>query len=259
VILTDSNEPQELLKAIQQTAPAQYANLNALHMSDYFFASPLGTYQFSRKQAGELLGNIDEAEDQLRDYYYNADKNYQVVEGIISPVPISNFQTDYLPDDGEPSLSIRNLSTGGLYGYRVEANGYGHGRQYKIMGSLFYAWIHRLAEAGIPTYFTLNWVETAKLLTTIYKNEQKENHTTLQRIIVPRITLKEGDNLVKMLVYLSSALHLGIGEKTAKSIGQHYGSIKDILNSDIKELTKCRDVGKITATRLLTALGKEVE
>jgi len=258
MITADLSEPQEIVKLINQSVECQYANLNLLHLSDYFFAGTLGTFQFSRKQAGEILGNLDEAEDQLRDYYYNATRNYQIIEGIISPVPLAKIPVRDFATSGEPS--IRGMSSGGLYSYRVEINGYIHPGIYysRLNESLWYAWIHRIAEAGIPTYFTINWGSTAKLLVAIFKNEQKtaDEHSTLSRIIIPKVNIKEATPFVKSLVFLSRAHKIGIGEDKAVKIAEQFKSFAEILNVDnIKQLTAIPGIGKKTAERLLNALG----
>ncbi len=258
MILVDINEPPELLKAIKQVEPAEYANLNQIHMSDIYFSMSSGSKQFSRKQAGEIMGDIDEAERQVADYYYNADRNYQVIEGIISPVPLIGVKIEENLN-GEPN--IRNLaSSGGFFTYKVEPTGFIHpGRHYSsIVKSYFYAWLHRLAEAGVPTYCTLHYGETANLITAIYKNEEKptDEHTTLNRVIVPKLYLKEASRFEKAMIYLSAALHIGVGLDTAEGLAKRYKTVAQVANSNIKDLTKCPGVGKKTAERILNALNE---
>jgi len=258
MIAADLSEPREIVKAISQSVECEYANLNLLHLSDYFFGGSIGTLQFSRKQAGEIMGDLDEAEDQLRDYYYNATRNYQVIEGIISPVAIARLPVREFGSSDIPS--IRGMTSGGMYTYKVEINGYVHPGYYypRVNESLWYAWLHRLAEAGIPTYFTTHWGATARLLVAIYKNEQKEeeDHSTLSRVIIPKINLREATPFVKSLVFLSNALKIGVGEDRATRIADAgFNSFKDILDSSVRELIAVDGIGKKTAERLIIALG----
>lgn len=259
MILIDSNEPQDLISLIQQSVPATVTDLNRIHISDYFFGNPQGKrFQFSRKQAGELIGNIDEAEDQLRDYYNQADENFQIVEGIISPVRLYGYK---VKNHSIPTLSIRDFD-GKLYTYKVEPNGFietAHSFN-TLSASMLYAWIHRLAEAGIVTYFTTNWVETAKLLVVIYNNEQKppEEHSTLQRIIKPRIAIREPDNFTKALVLFCHSYKVGVGEKKVEAITARYKSFLDLTMSEVSELCECQGIGKGIAEKLMRALGREV-
>ncbi|KKN19273.1 hypothetical protein LCGC14_0947380 [marine sediment metagenome] len=241
-------------------------------MSDYWFANYEGKrLQFSRKQAGELVGNIDEAEKQLADYYNNADKNYQIVEGIISPDRLK-IKGASVPIDGHgTSVSTRDLGAK-LFCYKVEPGGYiekGHSFT-AVNDSLLYAWIHRLAEAGIVTYYTVNWVGTAKLLSAIYRNEQKppENHSTLQRIIRPQFYIRTEKDMtdtdraefrfMKSLLFLSNAYQLGIGEKKARAIASRFCNILDIATASVRELTDIEGIGERMAIKILASLGRDV-
>lgn len=241
--------------------------------------------QFGRVQAGELLSDVDSMEDELRRYYNSADKNYQIIEGIISPVPLATV-TDkqyYALKSGSLtwnrlpfSIKIsaprtptsRPLPKSLSFSYKVEYvtdvtgvefGALTHGRAHDVPTSMLYVWIHRLAEAGISTYFTENWMETARLLGIIYKNEQKpaEEHTTLKRIVRPRMVLKEQDPFVRALVFLSSAMKLNIGEKTAQLIADKYANIGDLFMTSVDELTEIEGIGRITAEKILSALGRE--
>lgn len=262
MLLVDNSEPDNIVKLLRQSCPVTVTNLNQLRMSDYYFGNFEGKrLQFSRKQAGELVGGIDEAEKQLANYYSNADENYQIVEGIISPDRLK-IKGAAIPVDGHGfTVSTRDLGAK-LYCYKVEPGGYierGHSFS-AVNDSLIAAWIHRLAKAGIPTYRTINWVETARLLSAIYKNEQKppENHSTLQRIVRPRIFIKEADPFVKSLLFLSNAYQLGIGEKKAKALADRFVCILDIATASVSELTEVEGVGRKMAEKILSSLGREI-
>ena len=253
----------ELVKLLKQSCPVVVTPLNNLHMSDYFFANYEGkTMQFSRKQAGELVGNLDEAEDQLRDYYPQADKNFQIVEGILSPVPLY-MQGKAVPvsNHSDSRVSSRDLGAK-LYCYQVEPSGFierGHSFS-AISASILYAWIHRLAEAGITTYWTINWAETAKLLAIVYRNEQKapEEHHTLQRVIRPRIAVRKAEPFMKAILYLSAAYKLDIGEKKAAVLVDRFVNLLDIAIASIHEIAELEGFGRKSAEKLLTALGRTV-
>lgn len=245
---------------MRQSVPVEVVSLNQLSMSDYHFCTADGrTLQFSRKQAGELLSDVDEAERQLRSYYNNADINYQIVEGIISPVPLTSSKRGKRYD----TLSIR-LSEGRgqvLFSYAIAENGFIHSeRDHKVSASGLAAWLHRLDQAGIVTYHTANWVHTAKLLVSIYSNEQKlaDEHTTLQRYIKPRIVIREHVPLVKALIGLSMAYRLDIGEKKAEAIAKHFSCVMEIAEAGVADLTKCDGIGRKIAERLIIALRGEL-
>lgn len=262
MLLVDSNEPSNLVKLLQQSCPVTVTNLNIAKMSDYWFANYEGQrLQFSRKQAGELVGSIDEAERQLASYYANADKNYQIVEGIISSARLK-IKGVSVPVDGHgSSTSTRDLGAR-LFCYKIEPGGFidrGHSFS-AVNDSLLYAWLHRLAEAGITTYFTDNWVGTARLLSAIYRNEQKapEDHSTLQRVVRPRIQIKEADPLMKSLLFLSNAYQLGIGAKKAKALSDRFCNILDIATVSVEELMKVEGIGRKQAEKILSSLGRDI-
>ena len=263
MLLVDSNEPDNIVKLLRQSCPVTVTNLNIAKMSDYWFADYEGKrLQFSRKQAGELVGNIDEAERQLASYYYNADKNYQIVEGIISPDRLK-IKGATVPVDGHgTSASTRDMGAK-LYCYKVEPGGYiekGHSFS-AVNDSLLAAWTHRLAEAGITTYYTINWVHTARLLSAIYRNEQKspEEHSTLQRVVRPKIHIKEADPFMKSLLFLSNAYQLNIGEKKAKALADRFVCILDIATAGVDELMEVEGIGKSMATKILKSFGRDLE
>ena len=267
MILVDEHEPENLIRLIRQSVTAVITPLNRMHKSDYLFGNYDGKiFQFSRKQAGELIGNIDEAEDQLADYYPNADYNYQIVEGWISPLPIHGIE---IKDHSALRASTRDLGQK-LYCYQVQPNGHierGHSFS-AVNASMLYAWVHRLNQAGIATYWTTNWTETAKLLVVLFKNEQKppEEHSTLQRIIKPRLPVhdesrmsdaeKSSYHLMKALMFLSDAYKIGIGEKKAKALCNRYCNLMDIAVADINEIAQTEGIGVTIAKKLLVALGR---
>jgi len=231
--------------------------LNQTKRSDYYFGGEDSkTRQFSRKQAGELLGDIDEAESQLRDYYDSADENFQIVEGLISSVPLTRRNRSL------EAISIRRQShPNAMFSYKVAESGYIYDEHaWSISSSMYYAWLYQLEQVGIVTYFTENYVGTARLLASIYKNCQKlpEEHTTLQRYIKPRIVLKSQDPFVKALMSLSLAYKLNIGEDRASKIAEQYRSMFDVAMAEPGEICEIEGIGKKTAEGLIRAIGREI-
>lgn len=251
MLLADVSEPQDMTDMLAKSVEVTLAPLNQNERADYWFAGYEGrTFQFSRKQAGELLGDIDEAERQLARYYYSADMTVQIVEGIISPVQLPG----HIVHGGDP-LDIRGAGSH-MYGYSLERYTRDmRGRGFKQLPVMYYAWRHRIACAGIPTYETVDWIETARLLISVYKNEQKpeESHSTLSRIIRPRIVLKEKDSFVESVMFMSHALKLGIGEERAKSLREKFRSLYQLVNASEEELMKCEGIGTEKARNMVRA------
>lgn len=271
---------------MSQSVPVTVLNLNQTNRSDYYYGGEDGrTRQFSRKQAGELLANIDEAEQQLRDYYENADENFQIIEGIISPVALGTYSTKQfhavksgkltageLQSNGMGRLSIKHrLHLGGvneLYAYKVDEVSDRRGQSlhqltgatFAVSSAMLFSWLRSLDRVGITTLYTVNAMDTARLLVAFYKNDQKqpEEHTVLNRYIKPRVVIHEQNPLVKALMGLSWAYGLGIGEEKAKSLAVQYKTLYDINMAEVNELCRCEGIGKIIAERLLVALGREL-
>ncbi len=229
-------------------------NLNQTQRADYYFGGEdEKTRQYCRVQAGELLANIDSEEDELRRYYNSADISNQIIEGIISPIPLTRRNRSL------DSISVRRSARPTvLFSYKVTPSGYLFGEQvWEVSSSLFHAWLCGLDDAGIRTYYTVNYVDTAKLLATHYHYAQKPEHTTLNRIYRPRIAIKSQDPFVKALMSLSLVYELGIGEEKAKELATRFHSVADICLADITEICQCKGIGKVVAAKLLKALGRE--
>ena len=255
MLLVDTAEPEEIVNLLKQSVPVTKIPLNQTQRSDYYFGGEDGTSsQFGRVQAGELLSNIDSMEDELRRYYNQADKNYQIIEGIISPVAITKTYKKI------EAVSIRRgAHPTNLFSYKVTDAGFIYDEHaWNVSSSMLFAWLRGLERVGIITYYTINWVDTARLLAAIYNNDQKpsEEHTTLQRIIRPRITIKEQNPFVKALMSISLVYQLSIGEDRATKIAEHYDSLLDIAMASVDELCM-RGIGRKTAEKLLSAMGRK--
>ena len=267
MILVDTSEPQEIIQLLQQSVEVSVLPLNMTGRADYYFGGEQGTVQFNRVQGGELLASMDSMEDELRRYYNAADDNNMIIEGLITDTPLTR------KDKSLEAVSIRmNSRPSTLFAYRVAPNGYLFGEHaYDEGADKFFAWLYRLKECGVATFQTWNYVGTAKLLAAVYHNCQKQEHSTLNRYYIPpiflkegakgkkRITIKEQNPFIKGLMALSTVYHLGVGEKTATALyGAGYKSLYDLTFATVYELRQVKGVGKMTATKLLTALGVEV-
>ncbi|KKK78023.1 hypothetical protein LCGC14_2847720 [marine sediment metagenome] len=269
MILVDSAEPDEIVQLLKQTADVSVQPLNQSSRADYYFGGEDNkSRQFCRVQAGELLGNIDSQEDELRRYYNEADYNYLIIEGIITDTPITK------KDKSIESVSVRMQSRPStLFTYRVTPGGWVHGEHaYDIGADLFYAWLFRLSECGVISFTTHNYIGTAKCISAIYRNCQKpvDSHNTLNRYYIPRIKLGEKDDegkritirkqnpLIRGLMALSIIYSIDIGEKKATALYDYgYHSLYDMAFASVDELVRVDGIGKTTAKKLLAAIGVE--
>lgn len=268
MILVDISEPDDIVNLLRQTAPVEIMPLNQTGRSDYYFGGEDSrTRQFCRVQAGELLANIDSQEDELRRYYGSADENNMIIEGIISDVPLTRRHKDM----ETVSVRLDKRPSGVLFAYRVAPNGYLFGEHsFNVSSDLLYAWLYRLYDAGIQTFFAINYVMTAKCIASVYRNCQRpqEEHSTLNRYYTPRIvlsesqpgrkraTIREQNPFIRALMAFSLIYHLDIGEKKATALYEAgYKTVFDLAYASVKELTAVHGVGKTIATNLLNSIG----
>ena len=283
MILADTSEPDSIVRLLQQAIPESTKSpLNQNGVADYFFGNYEGKrIQFNRVQAGELVGDIDSMEDELKRYNDNADETNQIIEGLLSPVRLyMKASSARITNIGEgmrsggayrTAPSSRDLGAK-IFAYSVQPSGFiehGHSFSTTRMSEL-YAWIYRLSQLGVYTYYTNNWEETARFLITVYRNEQKppDEHTTFKRIYRPRIYIRSEKDmskeelveyrLTKSLLFLSAAYKLGIGEVRAKALASRFCNILDIALAPISELAATEGVGKTMAEKLQRSLGRDI-
>jgi hypothetical protein len=242
-------------------------NLNQTLRNDYYFGGEDGrSRQFGRVQAGELLSNIDSMEDELRRYYSNADDNYMIIEGIYSDFRLGPKRKRTL------ELPSKHGTT---YTYRVTPDGFIFGEHsFNTNIQLVYAWVFRLSECGIVTFNTLNYIETARVISAIYANCQKppESHNTLNRYYIPvirtgetdnhtkkRISIREQNPFIRALMALSRIYRIDIGEKKAEALSVKFNSIYDLAFATTEEICSVDGIGKKTAEALMNAIGREGE
>lgn len=297
MILIDSSEPVELRELIAQSQSISVTALNQSSIADYFFTAIDGhRVQLNRTQAGELLSDIDSFEDELRRYYDSAEETYAIIEGIISPQPLTVFSAKQYYSIKSGNLSFRQLrhdvkapaevsirvidgqaddlplhtkpQANQLFSYKVEQviDKYGDsmnlivsGRSHQISPKLFKAWLLQLDKTGITVFHTINFVDTAASIVAFYENLQKTEHTTLQRYIKPKIHIKSRNPHVQALINLSQPYKLDIGETKAQAIIDYFGNLSNVLMSDVKTLCEVEGIGKTIATKLIDAIGADSE
>lgn len=254
---------------LKQSVDVSVIPLNQSNRADYYFGGDGDkTLQFCRVQAGELLANIDSQEDELRRYYNSADITGLIVEGIITDTPLTKR------DRSLEAVSVRMKSRPStLFSYRVAETGYLFGEHaHDINAEKFYAWLFRLSQCAVGSYYTHNYVGTAKFLVAAYHNSQKppESHNTLNRYYTPRIILgergedgkkisiREQNPFIRSLMALSLIHNTGVGEERATALYKAgYKSLYDLTFASVTELSKVEGIGKVTAEKILATIGVE--
>jgi len=289
MILIDTSEPSNIVDLLKQAIPVVVSPLNQNKIADYCFGGYEGkTHQFGRVQAGELVGNIDSMEDELKRYYDQADETNQIIEGLLSPVRLfmkavaadvsavgeglrSGGSVSGKSATTQDSPSTRDLGAK-VYAYPVQPSGFiEHGHSFTtVRMSELYAWIYRLSQYGVHTYYTNNWEETARLLIAAYRNEQKptDQHQTFKRIYRPKIYIKHEKNmsneelaeyrLTKVLMLISTTYSLGIGEVKAKALAARFCNIMDLSLASVSDISATEGIGERMAEKILRALGRNI-
>jgi DNA integrity scanning protein DisA with diadenylate cyclase activity len=133
------------------------------------------------------------------------------------------------------------------------------GHKFGTSISLFYTWIYQLDKAGITYLPTFNWVETAQALVTMHNNSLKPEHTTLKRYIKHKVFPEPWNHHVETLMGIRDENHKSIvGEEGAKALIEEFESVWNIMVQEPEDLIVVPGIGKITARKLLEAIGRIV-
>ena len=206
MIFVDVFEAVEIETLIQQSVPTTRGPFNSHGLPDYTWIAIDGhRIGVSRKQAGELLGGLDDAEEQLRRDILSVDEMYLLNEGIFSSAlhyKKPGTQAWHLSKDR------KFLIPGHTFGTSIAS---------------FYAWIYQLDKAGITYLPTFDWTETAQALVTMYNNSLKAEHTTLKRYIKTKIYPKPFNHHVETLMGIKGTDRGPLlGETKAKALVERF-------------------------------------
>ena len=236
-LLADTHEPDKLTAALNQSISYPYSwswvGLNFMGLADYHItAADNHTAQIERKQAGELLSDLDAVEAQLGREMTRADETALAVEGIITPAP-GGCWTWTQSKDGK--LFVRSLA-------------------YKVSYAELQAWFWQLDKCGITVLQFPNWDSFVIGLVAIYKNLQKPEHVTLRRYIKERIQPLDPNPYVMTLMGLYKA---DIGPETARKLLEIYDTPFEIYTRPASQLALVPDIGPKTVKNIWKAIGRK--
>jgi len=240
MIFVDVFEPVNIETIIQQSVPTIRGSFNTNGLPDYTWIAIDGhRIGVSRKQAGEMLSSLDDAEAQLRKDMLAVDEMYLLNEGVFNGV-LHNKRPG--TQAWRLSKDRKFLIPGHRFGTSI---------------ALFYAWIYQLDKAGITYLPTFDWVETAQALVTMHNNSLKPEHTTLRRYIKHKITPKPWNHHVETLMGIRDDNHKSVvGEKGAKSLVGEFDTAWRVMVQDPEDLAAVEGIGKITARKIIEATGR---
>lgn len=252
----DTHEGLDLVALLKQLVPVTRDRLNDAGYADFLWADALGRLTtLEGKQAGELLASIDSVEEQLgrqiragKAHFYGL-----IIRGVALPhkdgIAVYQWQATKA---GKPIAVESRVIRQSYKGYR--------------------AWLHRLGRMGVEVYEVPDTASMAIQLAAMYLSGQEEEHSTLQRHIVPRIQVMQPQDAVVSLMALQGA---GIGEELALSlVGRRvdvstgeityakYGSLWELFHADPADVAGTslrsgkRTVGPAVTRKLFAALGR---
>ena len=218
-------------------------NLNhELGIADYmWFCWDGHRTQVERKQIDEILSNLDSVEELLsRELSNDVEETILLIEGDCEPIPGLKTATQSW-----------KLGKGG----RVMVPSHKYNLSYKRLQS----WLFQLNKAGVIIVRTPHYFATAFTLVALYESSQVKEHSTLNRIIKPKIHIKDVNPHVLTLMGIKNG---GIGEEIATALIDRYGTACYTLSRDVDELAQTmigdKHLGVIRAKKLLKAFGRQV-
>ena len=161
----DIAEPSEALPTLSPVVPCVVQPLNSEGYADYLWTGVEGRQQVERKTWYDLLGDLDSVEDQLRRQVH-AHPNVRlilIVEGVAVPTPAGTTVFK------ETTKGKRHLFYAGKSYFLGPMKG-------------VYAWLYETGKY-IEVHQTPTFGATCAMLAAFYKADQKDGHTTFQRIL----------------------------------------------------------------------------
>jgi len=241
-ILLDNMEPVEIENLIKQSIDVTRMGLNSKGFADYlWFACDGHRIQVERKQIYEVLGGIDEVEEQLqRELQNGVEETILLIEGICEPVFGLKLATQTWRRAKDKNILIPS-------------------RTYNCSYTGYKAWQNQLDKAGVTIVETFDYTATAMTLVAFYQNSQEEKHKTLRRYIKNRIQIENKNPHVLTLMGIKGG---GIGEERAKAIIDRYGTFWYAIQQPAEELAETlvgeKRLGMATVRKLFNAIGRSV-
>jgi len=233
LILIDIHEPTQLELLLSQTTDVSKTNLNGNLMADYYWPAIDGhTIQIERKQAGELLSNLNHCEKQLMKYLPNADETILLIEGVMLP---------------HVEQTVVYVLTGDSRFFR-------RSNVYRPRYSMVMAWLWQLDKSGVTIFQTGSLDATAIAISAMYTNSQKEEHTTLKRYIKNQVKPLVPNPFVETLMNIKNA---GIGETKALALIEHFETPFNFVMASEDELCEVAGIGPGIARKIHLALGRK--
>jgi hypothetical protein len=213
-VLMDSFEEQKvevpvIRPLLEQMVPLEFGSYNAKGYPDYTLIQPGRITGITRKQAGELVSDIDGFIEQLRKDLErgSCDNMVALVEGLLRPAADGSTQ------------SIK------LEGNRLKTRL--HHVPYNRIISLEYELLHE----GIPVIWARDGVDTAMKIAGLYRHEAKGEHKLFSRLAKVKYRVSEKDAKRRdFMLTLMGIRGAGVGEEVADAIATFLEGTSDELS-----------------------------
>jgi ERCC4-type nuclease len=237
-IIVDVFEPKEIEALIASSIDTVRMSLEPQGKADYFFFACDGhSIQIERKQAGELVSNIEHVEEQLRREIPNADETILLWEGVLDPV---------FAQHGANCMAYHKAKSSEIMV---------PGRPFNQSYSALQAWFYQLDKCGVTIINTTSYIATALTIVAIYNSSQKQEHTTLKRYIKEKVHIEKFNPQVVTLMGIEGA---NLGEVRARALIDRYSTVWEVLRREPEELAETKNIGIATAQKLLRSVGRSV-
>jgi len=243
-LLIDNHEPKEIEYLINQAVPTimPQPGLNSQGFADYmWFAYDGHRVQVERKQIYEVLGGINQVEEQLsREMDNGVEETLLLIEGVCEPVAGLKVATQVWHRAKGKNILIP-------------------GKVYNCSYTGLQAWKSQLDKAGITVVETFDYTATAMTLVALYQNSQETKHKTLRRYIKDRIFIESRNPHIYNLLAIKGG---GVGEEIAKAWIEQFGTFWYTINQDAEVLAEVmvneKRVGTARAKKFLKAIGRNI-
>lgn len=241
----------DIVLMMGQSAPVEVVDLNSKNLPDTFYIGVDGaTYGAEIKQPGELLGSLNDVEEQLSREYSRVDNLALCIAGVVVPDPGGGCRILSWYADG---------SGGRLSGIRG-------GQPYRQSYSGYRSWIESVDRWGIRVVELPNKLALATHLVAAYQWSQKpeEQHTTFRKPLRLKKQMPQHSPAVLTLMGLVDPAtgRTFVGPEVASALASSFSTVTGILNAPCEELATVvmssgRRVGPAVAQKILRAVGRD--
>jgi len=232
MIGVDIAEPEELTRLLATAVELQRVNLNKTGYGDYVFTTSDGVLiQIEREPASAIVSDAVSIEQEIMRHYQKDSYTILIQEGVVLPV--------------SEGCEIYTFKTGHFHLSRFLLKPYAQ----------YIAWRHQIEEAGIEYMDSPSLEATAIIISAIYRNSQKLEHSTLRRYRKP-LTGWRPNPYITSLMGLEGA---GLGEKKASMLIDKFKTPWGVFTASMEDICTIQGFGRETVKNIWASIGKGYE